>query len=171
MANLRSRAPRARTERRKSTWVGPADQGYQAVATGAKVIVAAFDPQASFMLNPTIVRTRGEVSIFLAAGADVSVTGAFGIAVVTDRAFAAGVASLPDSVTDAGWNGWFVWRSFAQVVSFDDATGQRLFAFGFQVDSKAMRKIGAEETMVVIAASQAGAFNIYDGTRHLFLLS
>jgi len=153
------------------TWIGPADQGYIAIGSGAKVLISSFDPLISAMVKPTIVRTRGVVSYFPSFGASLSFAGAFGMAVVTDRAVAAGVVSLPDPVSDSGWDGWFVWRSFANRVEFDTAAGVELAGRDFEVDSKAMRKMTDDETLIMIAASQSGAFSLYDGTRTLFMLS
>ncbi len=92
--------------RRQTTWVAPADQSFVAVSTGATVIVASFDAQANGMLAPTVIRNRGVLGIKLSSyGADLDVTGAYGIGVVSDAAFTAGVASVQGPWTDANWGG------------------------------------------------------------------
>jgi len=173
MPRPRARGFRGRGPQRQVTWVGPADQGYTAVATTAKVIIGSFDPAANGLAKPTVVRTRGQVSINGGTGqsADLEIVGAFGLAVVSDRAFAAGVASIPGPFSDAGWDGWFVWRSFNFTQEFLDATGIFLNFVNQEVDSKAMRKVTDDETIVLVAESQSGALKISMPLRMLLKLS
>ncbi len=154
---------------RLTQWLGPAAQDYVNVASGGATLISSFQFE-----NPaTIVRTRGQVSVRLQAyTADLTVAGAFGIGVVSQEAFAAGVASMPEPFTDSDWGGWFVWRTFAMRFEFDDATGLTFPAsVDFEVDSKAMRKIGTNEVLVFIAESQTGAYAMFDGTRSLIKLA
>ncbi len=166
---------RTDSKRRKSTWVGPANQNTVAVATGASVIIGSFTPSTTVpsMNEPTVIRTRGECVVKpQAITATVSVSGAFGVGIVTDQAFVAGAGSIPRPFDDAGWDGWFMWQSFSFENTVIDATGfQSMIGRQYQVDSKAMRKIQAGETMVLMAESQTGAFNIAMHLRLLFLLS
>jgi len=119
-----------------------------------------------------VVRTRGGVSQRPnVTTSDQTLVGAYGLAVVTDRAFAAGVASVPGPFTDAGWDGWFVWRSFSFDIEFNDSTGVWHPSIQQEVDSKAMRKITDDETVVLVAESQGGAFDISMPLRLLFKLS
>ncbi len=140
------------------------------------MLVASFDAADSGMINPTIVRTRGVVGVRPATGieTDVEITGAFGLAVVSDRAFAAGVASVPGPFTDASWDGWFVWHSFTYALEASAGatpTAVLDMANRLQVDSKAMRKISDEETIVLVAESQTNAFRIDMPLRLLMKLS
>ena len=161
-----------RGPKRQVTWIAPADQGFIAVATGAKVLIGSFDAAGSGLVKPTIVRTRGQVTPRVGAtGASAVIIGAFGMAVVSDRAFAAGVVSVPGPFTDASWDGWFVWRSFSMSWDFDDATGIRFSTINMEVDSKAMRKVNDDETVVLVAESQSGAFDISMPLRMLVKLS
>ncbi len=174
MARPRAFSRPARGARRKVTWVGPADQGYVAVADGAAAIIANFTPSIGVpsMAEPTIVRTRGEVSYRpQALSADIAIVGAYGLAVVSTAAFTAGIASIPTPWTEPSWDGWFVWRSFAMAFEFHDSTGTLRSDVTQEVDSKAMRKITADETVVLVAESEVGAYNIFMGLRLLFKLS
>ncbi len=137
-----------RGARRLTTWVSPADQGFVAVTSGNKVIISSFAPSAFGIVRPTVVRSRGRVSIVPSSfAADLEVVGAFGMCVVSDQAFAAGVLSVPGPFTDAEWDGWFVWQPFGYVVDFDDATSKKAPAhIDVEVDSKAMRKVTDNET-------------------------
>ena len=154
--------------------MGPADQGYVQIATGANVIVGSFTPSATVpsMIVPTLVRTRGQVSVQPDVfSADVNVVGAFGIAIVSTDAFVAGAASIPGPFDQAGWNGWFVWRSFSMRFEFIDGIGVLIGDQRWEVDSKAMRKMGPQDTMVIMAESQGGAYRISTPLRHLMKLS
>ena len=158
--------------KRQVTWVGPADQGFVAVATGAKVILASFDPVSFGMDKPTVIRTRGQVAVRPEiTTADLDLVGAIGLGIVSDEAFAAGVAAIPGPFDSADWDGWFVWQSFSYNYEFIDGTGFNFSVWNFEVDSKAMRKVSDGETMVVVIESQVGAMRISAPLRTLWKLS
>ncbi len=80
---------------RLTQWIGPAAQDYVNVAAGGATLLGS----APFEEAATIMRTRGQVSIIpQAVSADVAIAGAFGIGIVSQEAFAAGVASKPTAV-------------------------------------------------------------------------
>ena len=161
-----------RGSKRTTQWIGPADQGYVSVASATSVIVASFSPAAVGFTSPTIVRTRGMCSVIPTAfTADEDHIGAFGLGVVTDQAFAAGAASLPRVFDDADWGGWFVWRSFSWRMEFLSGTSVWLTDWSLEIDSKAMRKVGDNETIVLMAESQGGAFRVSAPLRVLLKLS
>ncbi len=138
------------------------------MASGTAVIMFS----APFTDGLTIIRNRGFVQITSSLAADLDFTGAIGLGVVTSEAFAAGVASIPEPFTDADWGGWMVWKSFAYSVDVLDATGTNTFpGWNFEIDSKAMRKVGPNSVAVGIAESQAGAFNVNWVNRMLVKLS
>ena len=158
--------------KRQTTWVGPADQGYIAVATTAKVLVGSFDPEGSGLPKPTVIRTRGELSVIpnpLTATAEV--VGAWGLAIVSDQAFAIGITAVPGPFDEADWDGWFAWGSFSFNWAVADATGRQHAAVTIVVDSKGMRKVTTNETIVLVAQSQTGAFQISMPVRLLLKLS
>jgi len=158
--------------RRQVTWIGPADQGYVAVASGAKVLVGSFDAAANGLEKPTVVRTRGEVSIIPSSTAsDLSMVGAYGLAIVSDQAFGIGITAIPGPWSDPSWDGWFVWRPFGLRVEVIDSTGVFMSQHSQEVDSKAMRKITDNETLVLVAESQSGAVSISMPLRLLFKLA
>ena len=154
---------------RLTTWIGPAAQNFLAVASAGATVIASLP----FEEPATIMRTRGQVSIAPnVVTADLTIAGAFGICVVSAEAFAAGIAAIPEPFSDADWGGWFVWRSFANKV-VASAVDDGIFpaAVTMEIDFKAMRKVTSNEVMVVVAESQIGAFNVFDGTRHLIKLT
>jgi len=99
------------------------------------------------------------------------IVGAYGICIVTDTAFGVGAGSIPGPWSEPGWDGWFVWGAFGYSVINATAAGFALASEHHLVDSKAMRKITDDETMVLMAESQASAFSINMPLRHLFKLS
>ena len=105
------------------------------------------------------------------AAADAEIVGAFGIAIVSDQAAAAGAASIPGPWSNADWDGWFVWEGFAMSLQFSDATGVFLDSVQSVIDSKAMRRVGDNDTIVAMCESQAVAFEIACPLRQLFKLS
>ncbi len=164
----RARRVVTRGARRLTQWIGPADQNYVSVASAGATLVAS----APFEEQTTVVRARGQVSVIPAAfTTSLNIVGAFGVAIVSTEAFTAGIASIPEPFSDADWGGWFVWRSFSYRFEFDDATGLNFPRWDFEVDSKAMRRISPNETMVLIAESQTGAFQISAPLRVLVKLS
>ena len=132
--------------------VGPGDGGSTDIsAAGVQIlgngVVAAGGGEL------TIMRTRGIFDILLtsATAAGDGFTGAVGLIVVSDQAFAAGVASMPSPVNEAANNGWFYHQFFS--VHAGAAGGLSGGPEGHQrehVDSKAMRKFDSEQTIVAL---------------------
>ena len=167
----RPRGFRSSGVKRQVNWVGLADQGFITVANATSVLIASFNSDVGSMPRPTVVRSRGSVTIKSNDEADLSIVGAYGVCIVTLDAFTAGTASVPSPFLDADWEGWFVWRSFSYTQLFVGA-GANLVQNSIhqEVDSKAMRKMGSNEVLVQVAASQSGAFGISMPLRFLFKL-
>ena len=166
------RGARTRAPVRQTLWVGPADAPSVAIPSNTSVLLASFDASGAGFDKPTIVRTRGVFGHRPGAfTADLSYQGAFGIGIVSGDAFAIGTTAIPGPFTDSDWGGWFVWRSFSYFLEFASGVGIMRGMEQLEIDSKAMRKIGPNEVMVVMCESQAGAFQVWDGTRHLLKLS
>ncbi len=169
----RGRRPRPKNRSRATTWVAPADQGSVSVASNTSVIISSFDPFAALLdASVTIVRSRGLLRVqpqTLTAG--IEVNGAVGACVVTDQAFAAGAASIPGPWTNADWDGWFIWQEYS--MRWDQATdvGRQIASIQYEIDSKAMRKVQANETVVLMAESQVGLIEAFFAPRMLFKLS
>ena len=127
--------------------------GVSVIAANSKVLVASITgAQLSGLVPGTIVRTRGTLSIGSdQKAADETQVGSIGLALVSEQARAAGVASLPSPDTDPAYD-WFVYQSFAQRFFFSDATGTSPNAiFQMEIDSKAMRKFGGDQAIVLVA--------------------
>ena len=78
---------------------------------------------------------------------------------------------MPGPFTDAGWDGWFVWGFFGYTIENLTTVGVALSSREQTVDSKAMRKITDDETIILVAESQVGAFEISMPLRVLLKLS
>ncbi len=174
MARAHQRRSGFVASKRLSQWIGPADQNFVGVPAGTKVIHQSFTPQTAVpsMIRPTVVRVRGQVahnpSVF---SADLDYSGAIGFCIVSLDAFAAGVASIPGPLTDSGWGGWFVWEGFSYHLEFSDATGFRPTVQIINMDSKAMRKIGVNEALVVVVESGDNLYEVSAQFRMLLKLS
>ncbi len=162
-----------RAAKRQSTWIGPADQGYVPVGSAGAAIISTFDPDGASLIAPTIIRTRGQVSTALSVGiaGDVDVIGAYGMCIVSDNAAGIGITAVPLPFDDAAWGGWFVWRSFSMRYEFTSGVDARFTMQSEEVDSKAMRKVSTDETILIVAQSQVGAFDISAPLRLLLKLS
>ncbi len=137
--------------------------GYSLVAPASKVLLVLVPSGMLEADSPgTIVRTRGLLSIATdqVAGTEDQV-GAFGIGLVNDVAGALGITALPGPATDCQWAGWFVWQAFLQEFRFGDATG---FAPGagiqYEIDSKAMRKFGSDQSLVMMIENTDAAASL-----------
>ena len=85
--------------------------------------------------------------------------GAFGLMIVTDKAAAAGVASIPGPITDIG-DDWFVYVPIVQQLGFATATG---FNPGqgvhYPIDSKAKRILeGSGKVIAVVVENIHASF-------------
>jgi len=176
MARQRGRTVSVRTpsQRRKSSWGGVVSTTYTTIPAGSSVLLASITAAnllaSNFSPGGTIVRVRGMLSVRSDQGASAEgAMGAFGMAVVTDQARAAGAASIPSPGTDANSDAWFVWHGlFAPPV-----INTNFIAMATQlVDSKAQRKLGEDDAVVFVVenlhASEGFTFGIQ--SRVLFLL-
>jgi len=166
-----TRRPFVRGAKRKSQWVASADQGVVSLTSGASQIL-----QSNATLGTTtIIRTRGLISVAPSAvTADIDIQGAFGMGIVSDQAFAAGAGSIPGPWTDQDWGGWFLWIPFFNALEVGAAPSSvELYMPNsvFHFDSKAMRKVEINETVVVMIESQAGAAQVVSPFRMLVKLA
>jgi len=160
----------ARGSRRRSLWVGYADQGYVAVAAGAKQLISNFT--LATLDSLTVIRNRGVISIIVPnAAADVDVVGAFGIGIVTQTAFTQGVASVPGPFSDSDWDGWMLLVPISHRIDVTSDVGRALMGVERVVDSKAMRKMEANEILVAVCESQANGFSVSAPIRTLVKLA
>ncbi len=97
-------------------------------------------------------------------GASEQPFGAVGMMVINDTAAALGITAIPSPVSDPS-SPWYVWEPLAHKTLFSTAAGfAQNVAYSATVDSKAMRKIGENEDVAVVAenahASQGAVINV-----------
>ena len=149
-------------------WLGTADQGFVSLASGAKVLLAS---TAAFGLGSagTILRTRGILVMKpTTEGTSVALDGAFGIAVVSDTARATGITAIPGPFTDDDYSGWLVHQYIGARYRSATAVGEMWGSVQWEIDSKAMRKVGSDEAIVLVGESRSGAFDLLSHMRILF---
>ena len=123
-----------------------------------KVILGSFI--LSTQWDETVTRTRGQLTVTSDQIAAVEVSmGAFGMIVVSDDAFTAGIGSVPGPVSDIGNDGWFVWQPLA---TYFDLIGGRVPLYQ-TIDSKAKRIVREGSRVLVIA--EGGASPQVEGLR------
>jgi len=166
MARTQTRVLRSRAPRRKTVWVGTADQAPVGVASTASVIISSFAPSDLSILQATAVRVRGLLQVRV----DISYDGAYGLAVVSDEAFAAGAAAIPRAFDDDDWPGWLVHGYWMGHFEFD-SSGSTNFPIQQVIDSKAMRKVGVNETLVWMVEARVGAVTVTLHARVLLMLA
>ena len=159
-----------RARRVKYDWVG-GDVGATALTT-TQLILLIF----SNSVETTLVRSRGSFFVQAIANAalDADVAG-LGLIVVSDEAAAIGGTSVPGPIAkpDASW----IWhryvgmRAAAASAADDSAIGLNVHV---QMDSKAMRKVDANSSIILVAELSTGSFGsvrINGGMRTLTTLN
>ncbi len=120
----------------------------------------------------TVMRLRGRFYAQLdIGGVDERAVIAVGVIKVSDEALAAGVASIPSPDTDGDaewiWHGYLIVSAGAEAAVVTDAMFDRV-----EVDSKAMRRFKASDSLAVVAevcdsSDQAGTADLMYGLRLL----
>jgi len=152
--------------KRHGEWVGSAVQtAFIGLAASSVVLDQIFTP---FDAGETLIRTRGLFAVKTdQIATSENFMGAVGIGVVSEQAATLGITAVPHPDTDSGWNGW-LWHSYwAGAILFGDATGFASPAVvSVPIDSKAMRKVGDNERLVlVVENSSAVGVQYYLNTR------
>ncbi len=148
MANRRTTRS-TRGFRPQTSWAAVTPATEQTVNAATKVLIGSFVASSPETVRRTfgILNWRSDQTVN-----DERPMGAFGMCVVSNEAFAAGVASMPGPFTDADSDLWFVhqlmFAAFEQsgtVDGFESAAGQ-----SYTINSKAMRKVTDDERIVMI---------------------
>ncbi len=154
---------RAAGPRRQTDWLASVDNtAFAALAASQAIFDQSFSGSGTPNAPFTIVRTRGSLFVRSDQVANAEEPfGAIGFAVVSSQAAAIGVTAIPTPISDEPSDMFFVWEPWAasNVVASAvgiDANGVR----EYKIDSKAMRKVGFNETVAVTienANATAGA--------------
>ncbi len=177
-SRFHGRRPAVRSQRRLTSWaLGPgtdATGGEQGVSVVGNTLWGLGVAPAEDGL--TVVRVHGfmEIRLPVITSAGDGFSGAVGITIVDDRAFAAGVASIPRPFTDRFDNDW-MWHKLWSI--HPEGTTIELnssFSLQIDIDTKSMRKLPVGQTMcgVFEVASEVGTASVgfYASTRVLVKL-
>jgi len=143
--------------KRETTWIG-ISASRTAFVAGGGTLIASLNAGALSLRPFTIVRTH----LFLGIQSDQTAAtenqlAAFGMAVVSDQATAAGVASIPTPDTNVDSEFWFVHQYLGAAFVVASAIGESPDALQWmRVDSKAMRKVDRDEDIVVVGEFATG---------------
>ena len=158
------------TSKRQTAWASGPEAVALSLAASGKAIWTFGVALLAGGDKATIVRTRGFGRVHLrgsAGGITDGFAGAVGLAIVPSTAFAIGVTAIPGPLTEEDWDGW-LWHEFFDIRTTTSVTadlGEQVIASkAFVIDSKAMRKISGDETVVgMLEATETGvealAFN------------
>ena len=142
--------------------------GDQATSVDIGIVGATYGVTALTLSTAvTLMRLRGTVGVTLdSAGVDEKLMILFGIAIVTTDNFAAGAASelFTNSVDESSW----IWQGSLFLSSGAEAAiVPDLLSGSVPIDSKAMRKVKANETVVFVhetptelAQDQGGTYDL-----------
>ncbi len=154
-------------------WDGSVPAVQTAVPAASKVLLLSFTNAGDSEL--TIRRMRGLLTVGSdqIAGSELQL-GAFGALITTDTAIAAGVASLPDPVTDVSDDIWMMYEHFGDNMQVFTAVGiEPHFVSQYVIDSKAMRRVpeGRALAFVVANSHATHGINVSFGVRFLSSLT
>ena len=151
MARRLQRAP-GRRPRANFTWAGISSAALVTIPAASKVLLGTFSLETSF--DETVRRIRGDLWIQSdQAAANEQQFGAFGLAVVSEAAATAGIASLPDPITEISEDLWFLYTPFLQSTNGGANNG---LGFHYPLESKAMRKVtDGYQVAIIVANSHA----------------
>ncbi len=141
--------------KRKTFWIGFDIQGFTMTAAGG-VITHSLNAAALALRPFTIVRTHFEMYIFSdQIIATENQMAAYGLAVVSDEASVAGVASIPTPATEISSSLWFAHQVLLNSFFFSSNVGLGHHGTRYTIDSKAMRKVEIGQDIVAVAELDA----------------
>jgi len=148
-----------RSPRRATNWTLGFLTGWQNVAVNAAQAHLLLDPEAAEVQNGTLIRVRGSIRVAATSAAGVNGSAFFGIAVVEQRAFDAGIAvnALPRPKSEGGDDIW-LWHNGIGLRG--SATVETAIPGNtvIEIDSKSMRKYVDNTVVALISESITIAF-------------
>ncbi len=150
--------------RRETQWISiPA--AFDTLAASAAAVLSSSLNAVALALRPfTVVRTHLNLLVISdQGGASEFYIGNVGFAVVSDQAVAIGISAVPTPATDLGSDLWFLHSSWMGQFERGDTTGFKEDA-GKDIDSKAMRKVNADQDIVIVKEAGIGSSGCIVGT-------
>ncbi len=152
---------RGRGLRQRTDWVRFQDGSSTSVPAASKaLLISSLALESEATIRRTILHLH--ISSDQSAASELQL-GAVGAHIATDRAIAAGAASLLGPVTDRDDDSWFLWGPINQQLFVATAVGvEPMFGHVFVYDSKAQRRLQTGQGMVLMIenASSSDAFNV-----------
>ncbi len=139
------------------------------VSANSKVLLFSFATLGDEEITVRRVRGLLQVQSDQTAASELQL-GAMGAGIFSTNAIAAGIASLPDPVTDVSDDIWSVYAHIGQTMQFVSAVGiEPHFSTLYEIDSKAMRRIpeGYAIAFIVANAHPTAGFQVSLGVRLL----
>ena len=149
-----------RTAKRETEWFASDGSvtAYTNLAAGNFLIAQVLSTAELAMRPFTIVRTLGLFSVQSdQTAAAREPFGAFGGIVVQEKALALGATAVPDPVTQAQSDSWFLHQFIACPIAVATSAAFAKVDAQYQFDSKAMRKVNGEEDVGFLVANAAAA--------------
>ena len=154
MPNITSRSRViTRGKKRLVAWdICSVPTGVSNLAAATKAIAVRVPSSTMQDIAPgTIVRTHGKLLITTdQTAASEEQIGAIGFGFMNDVAGALGVTGLPGPASECAWGGWFLHQFFSQGFKFGTAVAFINNGVEYVLESKGMRKFGADEEMIVV---------------------
>jgi len=157
-----------RSTKRHGEWTGSTPQTSLAALAGSSAVLdQTFTPSAP---GETLVRTRGLFGVRTdQQTASENIMGAVGIGIVSAQAVSVGITAIPHPDTDSSWSGWLWHQYFTASMVFGTAVGLEFQAINtWIIDSKAMRKVGDEERVVVVVENSSSTGMVYYISERLY---
>ena len=170
----RQRTQIIRRVRSNKGWSALVDVGNAVSAASTKVLIGSLTP-SNPGIDETVLRTVGVLGLFTdQVAADEDQQGAFGMIVVSNDAIAAGAASIPGPISDAGHDGWFAHVPFLERFSVASVSGfnfdmSRTVRFDFK--SKRRVETGYSIALMVESTAASEGFTIGVNGRLLSMVS
>ena len=160
--SYRSSGCASRATRLSKTWFR--SQIPNTTITETQGIVAAFTiAELTLNADVTVLRTRGDLLVHAEpdAAADDAIVG-FGVCVVSVAALGVGGTSVPGPLLDDGSDCWLWHRyvAFDAIVATAGVTTLGSLVERIEIDSKAMRRLAADQSIALIAESSTSEFGI-----------
>ncbi len=143
--------------RRQTVWQEVASGNTKiAVAASSAVLLASFTAAEDALRPMTAIRMRGRIIV----SSDQTVANeepqvVIGAIVVSDEAITIGITAIPDPVTNPDAN-WFMYEDCPTGILLGTNVGLYRWQ-SYDFDSKAMRKVGINESIAVVAANGSAA--------------
>ena len=142
--------------RRETAWI--AIQALVDTATNALVLISQLNATALALRPFTIVRIHWSIWMITDnIASSENQLAAVGAAVVSEQASAIGITAVPTPISDAGSDLFFLHQSMVSATDVLTAVGQSSpSGVGFEVDSKAMRKVNDDQDVVFVYENSGG---------------